>query len=235
MLLVFEPGLQMHAVGPDVDIALGGQVALGPDGVVVSPAVLQPADGGGRQAAGVLAQQGRQRLGEVAGRNALEVEDRQQGLYRLRAPEISRQNRRRKADAPGIVRRRLAVPHARLAHADRPDAGHDFPLGKMAVPHDPLTAVRRLEPGVASDESGNLDLDRLGQKSAGPVAQNFGEVILENPWLDQLEDIIVGHGISLLRWRSGGVKHPHDMPPFRFAPSPTFDHSSNSVVGVGNF
>jgi hypothetical protein len=32
------------------------------------------------------------------------------------------------------------------------------------------------------------------------------------------DDAIVGHGISLLRWRSGGVEHPHDMPPSRFTP-----------------
>jgi hypothetical protein len=41
-----------------------------------------------------------------------------------------------------------------------------------------------------------------------------------------MNDVIVGHGISLLRWRSGGVKHPHDMPPSRFPPSPTFGDSS---------
>jgi hypothetical protein len=44
-------------------------------------------------------------------------------------------------------------------------------------------------------------------------------------------------GISLLRSRSGGVKYPHDMPPFRFPPSPTFGDSSmhchrNSLVSV---
>src|SRR4051794_33273510 len=43
-----------------------------------------------------------------------------------------------------------------------------------------------------------------------------------------MDDVIVGHGISLLRWRSGGVKHPHDMPPFRFPPSPTLGDSSPS-------
>ena len=45
-------------------------------------------------------------------------------------------------------------------------------------------------------------------------------------WLNQFDDVIVGHGISLLRWRSGGVEHPHDMPPSRFTPSPTLGHSS---------
>ena len=61
---------------------------------------------------------------------------------------------------------------------------------------------------MAGDKSGNLALDRLGQNGAGPVAQNFGEMILENSWLDKLEDIMVRHGISTHRWRSGGVKPP---------------------------
>src|ERR1019366_9163958 len=53
-----------------------------------------------------------------------------------------------------------------------------------------------------------------------------GPAHLDVSWLNQLDDVIFGHGISLLRWRSGGVKHPHDMPPFRFPPSPTLGDSS---------
>ena len=48
------------------------------------------------------------------------------------------------------------------------------------------------------------------------LPQDFGELVVKGSWLNQLEHIIVRHGILLLRWRSGGVKHPHDMPPFRF-------------------
>src|SRR5712671_1711654 len=72
----------------------------------------------------------------------------------------------------------------------------------------------------------DLGLDRLGQQSTHPIAQDFGELIVDVSWLNQLDDVIFGHGISLLRWRSGGVKHPHDMPPSRFPPSPTFSDSS---------
>src|SRR3981189_2333932 len=72
----------------------------------------------------------------------------------------------------------------------------------------------------------DLRLDRLGQQSTRPIAQDFGELIVDVSWLNQLDDVIFGHGISLLRWRSGGVKHPHDMPPSRFPPSPTFSDSS---------
>src|SRR6516164_1433888 len=72
----------------------------------------------------------------------------------------------------------------------------------------------------------DLSLDRLGQQSTRPIAQDFGELIVDVSWLNQLDNVIFGHGISLLRWRSGGIKHPHDMPPSRFLPSPTFSDSS---------
>src|SRR6516164_6487307 len=75
----------------------------------------------------------------------------------------------------------------------------------------------------------DLSLDRLGQQSTRPIAQDFGELIVDVSWLNQLDNVIFGHGISLLRWRSGGVKHPHDMPPSRFLPSPTFSDSSMHV------
>ena len=29
----------------------------------------------------------------------------------------------------------------------------------------------------------------------------------------KLENFSVAHGVSFLRWRSGGVEHPHDTPP----------------------
>src|SRR6266516_1447280 len=44
--------------------------------------------------------------------------------------------------------------------------------------------------------------------------------------MGELENVSVGHGVSLLQWRSGGVEHPHDTPPYPFMPSPTFVHSS---------
>jgi len=58
------------------------------------------------------------------------------------------------------------------------------------------------------------------------LPKDFGELIVKASRLNQFEHVIAGHGISLLRWRSGGVKHPHDMPPFRFVPSPTSSDSS---------
>ena len=64
-----------------------------------------------------------------------------------------------------------------------------------------------------------------------PVAQNFGERMNEGPWLGQLDNVSLGHGVSLLRWRSGGVEHHHDTPPYPFMPSPTSAHSSLRCPG----
>jgi hypothetical protein len=49
--------------------------------------------------------------------------------------------------------------------------------------------------------------------SARPaVAQDLGQRARKSSWMGELENISVGHGVSLLRWRSGGLKHPHDTP-----------------------
>jgi hypothetical protein len=101
--------------------------------------------------------------------------------------------------------------HAR--HGYRPDAGHHLALGQVAVAHDTAATVAGLQISMLAEKIGDLRLHGLGQQGARPGAQHLGELVVERSWLNQLDDVIVGHGISLLRWRSGGVKHPHDMPP----------------------
>src|SRR5215208_4322417 len=73
LLGVFKTGLQVNAVGPHVDVALGRQIALAPVFMLVAPALLQPRDGRGRQARRILAEQGGKRLLEIAGREAFQV------------------------------------------------------------------------------------------------------------------------------------------------------------------
>src|ERR1700686_5027229 len=60
----------------------------------------------------------------------------------------------------------------------------------------------------------------------GAPLRNTCQRIGKISWLGELENISVGHGVSLLCWRSGGVEHPHDTPPYPFMPSPTSAHSS---------
>ena len=111
LLFVLEPRLQMDAIGPDVEVALRRQIALLPRGVLVEPTILQATDGGCRQPGGILAEQRSQRLREVAGRDTLQVKDRQQRLDRLRTAHVGWQDRRREPDAVGIGGVRLAITH----------------------------------------------------------------------------------------------------------------------------
>src|SRR5271167_2606787 len=84
------------AVGPEVDVALGGEIAPAPAQVLVRPGVLEPSDGRGREPAGVLAEQCDERFLEVAGRDAFEIENRDQHFEALRSARVGWQDRRRK-------------------------------------------------------------------------------------------------------------------------------------------
>ena len=181
----------MDAVGPDVDVALCRQIALLPRGVFVEPAVLQATDGGGRQPGSILAEQRSQRLREVAGRDTLQIKDRQQRLDRFRAAHVGRQDRRREPDAVGVGGVRLTIAYTWLADGNRTDAGHHLAFGQVAVAHDALVAVRGLQIGMLAEKVGDFGLDRLGEKGTCPVAQDFCELVVEDSWLNQLDDVIV--------------------------------------------
>src|SRR5262249_5968620 len=144
----------------------------------------------------------------------------------ISAAHVGRQDRRREPDAVGVGSVRLAIAYTRLAHGDRTDTGHHLAFRQVTVAHDALVAVRSLQIGMLADKVRDLGLDRLGQQSTRSNTQDFGELIVDVSWLNQLDDVISGHGISLLRWRSGAVKPPQDLPPSRSPPSPTFSDSS---------
>src|SRR3954465_14724739 len=83
--------------------------------------------------------------------------------------------------------------------------------------------------GMAREQGRNPGLDGLRQQRPCAATQHLGQRVNKSSWLSELENISLGHGVSLLRWRSGGVEHPHDTPPHPFTPSPTFAHSSFSA------
>ena len=165
----------MDAVGPEVDIVPGRQIPLQPVRVLVRPNLGEPRDGRGRQAASVWPEQGRQRLGEVARGDALEVEDRDQDFEALRAPRIRRQERGAEPDAVGALAR--AVANAWRANRNRADAGHDLAFGQVAVAHQPSAAFFGARLGVAIKERRNLRLDRPRQQGPGAAAQHLGQRI----------------------------------------------------------
>src|SRR3954447_8622866 len=78
----------------------------------------------------------------------------------------------------------------------------------MPVAHQAAAARLGLEIGMSMQEITDLRLNGLCQQGTCPAAQNLGERIREGPWLRKLENVSVDHGVSLLRWRSGGVEHP---------------------------
>src|SRR3984893_7604790 len=157
---------------------------------------------------------------------ALQVEDGDQHLKALRSPRVSRQDRRRVPNARALGS--FAVAHPRLANRDRADAGHDLAFRKMAVAHDALLARLGLEIGMLCEKLSNLRFDGLSQQRTRAAAQDLREGIGKGPWLGGLDDVSLGHGVSLLHWRSGGVEHHHDTPPYPITPSPTSGHSSKT-------
>ena len=49
--------------------------------------------------------------------------------------------------------------------------------------HDALVTVRGLQIGMLDEKVRDLGLDRLGQQSTRPMAQDFGELIVDVSWL----------------------------------------------------
>jgi len=103
----------------------------------------------------------------------------------------------------------------------------------VAVPNQALPAVIGALVGMFPKKAGYFGFNSLSKQRSRAVAQNVGQSIGESPWLNHSKNVSVGHGVSLLRWRSGGVKHPHDTPPYPFMPSPTFANSSAALGDKG--
>src|SRR4051794_26032092 len=79
---------------------------------------------------------------------------------------------------------------------------------------------------MLGEKFGHFCLNRLRQQGARPVTQHLGERIGERPWLKQLDHVSIGHGVSLLCWRSGGSNTPTIRRLLPVSPSPTSAHSS---------
>src|SRR5829696_4994982 len=127
----------------------------------------------------------------------------------------------------GRVEAQPAITMPELAAALEAERGV---IVSPAMAHQPLAAVFGVLAGVAGEEGGDLGLDGLRQQGSGALAQNLGQRVGERSWLDQLDDIILAHGVSLLWWRSGGSNTPtirrlnpsrrHQLPPIAPAKAP---------------
>src|SRR5262245_25733004 len=90
-----------------------------------------------------------------------------------------------------------------LADRNRADTCQHLALWQMAVARNALAAVLGLEISMLGEKIRDLGLKRFRQQRTSPLPQDFGELIVKGSWLNQFEHVIVGHGISLLQWRSG--------------------------------
>ena len=121
-----------------------------------------------------------------------------------------------------------AVTHPLAGYGNRADAGRDLTLVQMPVAHHSLAAISSQLVGMVAEEARNLGLHSVRQQRSRAMAQNLCQRIGKGLWLGELDHIMLGHGVSLLRWRSGGFEHPHDTPPYPFKLSRTSAHSSTS-------
>jgi hypothetical protein len=101
--------------------------------MIVLPSCHQATDRGRRQARRIRAQQHRERVLELPGGDALQVQPRQQLLDVPGAAQIGWQHGRAEANARGVAS--TAIMHARPANLDRADPGLDLTARRVAVAH----------------------------------------------------------------------------------------------------
>src|ERR1700686_1789332 len=83
---------------------------------------------------------------------------------------------------------------------------------------------RSIEPFFMSMAARDSEFRRWSGRVDRRICQTFAASPAEPGGLPL--GVWVGHRVSPLCWRSGGVEHPHDTPPYPFMPSPTSAHSS---------
>ena len=127
--LGLHTGLKIDAVGPNVDVAAGREIAALPALVFLLPPGREPRDHAWRQVRGVGTEDGGKRLLEVAGGDAAQVENRQQCVEAPGTPGPSRQDVRREPDLLAAFSLRGAVPDLRSSDFERADPGLDHALG----------------------------------------------------------------------------------------------------------
>jgi hypothetical protein len=96
--------------------------------------------------------------------------------------------------------------------------------------HQPLPAVSGALVGVRGEKAGHLGFYGLGEQRSRATPQNLRQSIGKCPWLNELENVSVGHSVSLLQWRSGGVEHSHDTLPYPLMPPTSVNSSSESPL-----
>ena len=93
----------------------------------------------------------------------------------------------------------------RLLHFDRADLCLDRANPIMPVANHSSAAIRKHEFSGRGQKCLELRLDRLGDQPTRAGSQNFGERIVDCPFLSKGNNSILGHGVTLLLGGSGGL------------------------------
>ena len=140
---------------------------------------------------------------EIAGGNPAQIENRQQRVEALGAPRPFGQDVRREAKA--LPRSGGAIAGLRLLHFDRADSRLDRANRIMPVANHPLAAIRKHELRGRGQKCLELRLHRLGNQPTRARSQDFGERIIDCPFLSKGNNSILSHGVTLLLGGSGGL------------------------------
>jgi hypothetical protein len=196
LALVLEARREIDPVGPDVDVAPGGEIAPLPAPMILLPRAHQATDRGRRQARRVRAQQRRERVPELPGGDALQVQPGQQLLDVPGAPQIGRQDGRGEADARGITG--ATIVHTRPPDLDRSDPRLDLTPRCVAVAHQAPASLVVDQIVMGGEKARHLGLDRVAQHPPCPLAQHAQQrIVLDRPtWPRQRNDGILIHGVS---------------------------------------
>jgi hypothetical protein len=84
-------------------------------------------------------------------------------------------------------------------HFHRADPRLDRANGIMPMADHPLTAIWKHESGGRRQKRIEFRFYRLGDQPTGARPQDFGERIIDRPFLSKGNDSILIHGVTLLR------------------------------------
>src|ERR1019366_3350570 len=131
-----------------------------------------------RQIRRVLAQQRRQGLPEVSGRDASQIKHRQKRIQALRSTCPQRQNRRGEPD-PLAVADGPAIPNLHPGDLDSADPRLDHTFGTMTVANNTISPISKPEGLHRGKKHLGLQLDSLREQLSRARSQDIGQGIID--------------------------------------------------------
>src|ERR1017187_3334635 len=211
--VVFHASLQEYTVGPHIQVSARRQIPLLPMPVLALPLRRQTGNHRRRQVRRVLAQQRRQCLLEVSGRDATQIKNRQKRIQALRSPCPQRQDRRGEAN-PLTVAGSPAIPNLHPGELDSTNPRLDRTFGTMTVPDNTVSPISKPEVLHLGKKHLGFQLDSLREQLSRTRSQDIGQWIIDLVGVTKTNNIaILIHGVSLSLRGSGRLDTRPATPP----------------------